>query len=317
MRDMTHSYTLSAATQHDTSPICVWTHMDNTITNESWHTNEWVMSHIWMSHVTHMNESRHAPVLPLDASATQLLYEWGQTWMTHIRLSHGTHMTESCHTPVLPLDASATRHDPNVTWNHTFQTDYINFVRLEYPKDGPHSCAKHYVVMHKCDTTALRFWQAHSCVWRDSLIRACDMTHSFVLVTWLTHVTAQWWALMQLQDTTLSRQTCLRSHVWHDACVCDITPSCVGSRVYGWQWHHDTTHSYVWHDLFICGYFLDGYCSTVQGLLDWFEVDLGFTELLFIQIDLCVMCVFVWHDLFMCGDMTHPYARYDSFIRVT
>jgi len=31
--------------------------------------------------------------------------------------------------------------------------------------------------------------------------------------------------------------------------------------------------------------FLDGYCSTVQGLLDWFEVDLGFTELLFIQID--------------------------------
>ena len=37
--------------------------------------------------------------------------------------------------------------------------------------------------------------------------------------------------------------------------------------------------------------FLDGYCSTVQDLLDWFEVDLGFTELLFIQIDFCVMCV--------------------------
>jgi len=38
--------------------------------------------------------------------------------------------------------------------------------------------------------------------------------------------------------------------------------------------------------------FLDGYCSTVQGLLDWFEVDLGFTKLLFIQTDLCVVCVF-------------------------
>jgi len=37
--------------------------------------------------------------------------------------------------------------------------------------------------------------------------------------------------------------------------------------------------------------FFDGYCSTVQGLLDWFEVDLGFTELSFIQIDLCVVCV--------------------------
>jgi len=31
-------------------------------------------------------------------------------------------------------------------------------------------------------------------------------------------------------------------------------------------------------------FFLDGYCSTVQGLLDWFEVDLGFSELSFIQL---------------------------------
>ena len=42
--------------------------------------------------------------------------------------------------------------------------------------------------------------------------------------------------------------------------------------------------------------FVDGYCSTVQGLLDWFEVDLGFTELSFIQIDLCVQCVFVLYS---------------------
>ena len=43
-------------------------------------------------------------------------------------------------------------------------------------------------------------------------------------------------------------------------------------------------------------FFLNGYCSTVQGLLDWFEVDLGFTELLFIQVDLCVLCVFVLYS---------------------
>ena len=61
--------------------------------------------------------------------------------------------------------------------------------------------------------------------------------------------------------------------------------------------------------------FLDGYCCTVQGLLDWFEVDLGFTELLFIQIDLCVMCVFVLYSpvsLFSCPclDILHclPHA---------
>jgi len=51
-------------------------------------------------------------------------------------------------------------------------------------------------------------------------------------------------------------------------------------------------HCVVWHALF----FFDGYCSTVQGLLDWFEVDLGFTELLFVQIDLCVLCCMAYVD---------------------
>jgi hypothetical protein len=39
--------------------------------------------------------------------------------------------------------------------------------------------------------------------------------------------------------------------------------------------------------------FLDGYCSTVQGLLDWFEVDLGFTKLcLVVYSDWFVYCMF-------------------------
>jgi len=55
--------------------------------------------------------------------------------------------------------------------------------------------------------------------------------------------------------------------------------------------------------------FLDGYCSTVQGLLDWFEVDLGFTELLFIQKDLCVTFVLVLYSpvsLSSCPFFGHP-----------
>ena len=64
--------------------------------------------------------------------------------------------------------------------------------------------------------------------------------------------------------------------------------------------------------LFTC--FLDGYSSTVQGLLVWFEVDLGFTKLLFIQIDLCVLCVFVLYSrvsLFSCPfmDILHLLPR--------
>jgi len=48
----------------------------------------------------------------------------------------------------------------------------------------------------------------------------------------------------------------------------------------------ERTHEYV-HA------FLEGYCSTVQGLRELFEADLGFTKLLFIQTDLCVVCVLV------------------------
>jgi len=42
--------------------------------------------------------------------------------------------------------------------------------------------------------------------------------------------------------------------------------------------------------------------STLQGLLDWVEVVLGFTKLLFMQTALCVVCVleFCTIDVFGC-----------------
>jgi len=57
--------------------------------------------------------------------------------------------------------------------------------------------------------------------------------------------------------------------------------------------------------------FLDGYCSTVQGLLDWFEVDLGFTKLWFIQTDLCVLCAHYQWCLFLMMTVLcmHTYAH--------
>jgi len=57
--------------------------------NESHHTYEWVTSHIWINHGTHMNESRHT-------------YEWAMSrieWVTsHIWMSHVTHINASRHT---------------------------------------------------------------------------------------------------------------------------------------------------------------------------------------------------------------------------
>ena len=84
--------------------------------NESCHTYEWVMSHIWMSHVIHMNESRRA------WNESCRTYEWvmSQVWMSHVThinrahwpmptatnarvmshvwMSHVARMNESCRT---------------------------------------------------------------------------------------------------------------------------------------------------------------------------------------------------------------------------
>jgi len=150
----------------------------------------------------------------------------------------------------------------------------------------------------RCDMTR---W----CAGHDSFIRVpwlihmCAMTHLYV--PWLIHrcdVTrwCVWHALSRTRAMTHSYHL-MYSYVWRDSFtrgtwLIHIT----------WCIHMcDVTHSHVVHDSFICEEWLmytvlDGYCSTVQGLLDWFEVDKGFTELLFIQIDLCVMCVFVLHD---------------------
>ena len=68
---------------------------------------------------------------------------------------------------------------------------------------------------------------------------------------------------------------------------------------------------------------LDAYCSTVQGLLDWFEVDLGFTELSFTQIDSCVLCVFALYSrvslssVLFFGHSALPPARGGSASRVS
>ena len=50
-------------------------------------------------------------------------------------------------------------------------------------------------------------------------------------------------------------------------------------------------HPFMCHTHTVSISVLDGYCSTVQGLLDCLEEDLGFTKLLFTETDVCVVCI--------------------------
>ena len=63
-----------------------------TYMNESCHIYERVMSHIWMSHTTYMNESCHIKIWGLSFVTLRRLV------MSHIWMSHVTHMNEPCHT---------------------------------------------------------------------------------------------------------------------------------------------------------------------------------------------------------------------------
>ena len=74
---------------------------------DSCHTYDWVMSHIWMSHVTRMNESCHThPELQNSRKSQSLglvihMKDSCHTYelvRSHICMSHVTRMNESCHT---------------------------------------------------------------------------------------------------------------------------------------------------------------------------------------------------------------------------
>jgi len=67
--------------------VCQITHM-----NEFWHAYEWVESHIWISHVTHMNHIWMSHVTHMNESCHT--YEWA---MLHIWMSHVTPTNQSCH----------------------------------------------------------------------------------------------------------------------------------------------------------------------------------------------------------------------------
>jgi len=86
--------------------------------NESYHTYEWIISHIWMSHGTHVNELCHT--------------------MSHIWMNLVIHLNGSCHTYEWVMsrtyDASITSHvwmcHLSYEWDmtHTYEcaTSYMN-----------------------------------------------------------------------------------------------------------------------------------------------------------------------------------------------
>ena len=197
--------------------------------NESCHTYEWVMSHLWMT-------SRYICVCSLAFICVAHSYVWHDLCMCDMTYSllqepspllfHACDMTHSY-----------VRHDSfiRVTW----LIDTFDMTRAYVWHD---SFILVTWLIHACDMT-------HSYVWHDLFMRVtwlmhtCDMNHSYVRhdscirVTWLLEVPCSFFIGVLCALRTTLRGKC----EWHDSfiCVTWLIHTCV------------MTHSYVWHESFI------------------------------------------------------------------
>jgi len=93
--------------------------------NESRITYEWVTYHVWMSHIPHMNESR-------------ITYEWV---ISHIWMSHLTRMNESCHTYewVLPFIRVTRINESCHTYEGVMSHTWMSHVTLNESRHTIHN----------------------------------------------------------------------------------------------------------------------------------------------------------------------------------
>ena len=173
--DMTHLYVIWL--------ICMWYDsfvFSNKMLKDAM---ENVVSHVWMSHVTHMSHVTQMSHVTFD-----LIWE---NVVSHIWMSHFAHMNESCYTNEschIPVDWMCDMTRLCVTWLILMFDMTHSFVQIKWSRTPwETSCHTYKLVM-----LHIRY----PYVWHDAflcvpwLIHMCDMTHSyvwhdsFVCMTW-------------------------------------------------------------------------------------------------------------------------------------
>ena len=136
-------------------------------THQSCLTYEWVMSHIWMSHVPHMNESC-------------LTYEWV---MSHIWMSHVSHMNESCLT--YEWKATCVQYQKTTTWSMTHVT-HMNESCLTYKRVMSHTWMRHPRMNQFCLTC--QWVMSHIWISHVSHINVSCCTLECVIYVWISFI---------------------------------------------------------------------------------------------------------------------------------
>jgi len=259
--------------------------------NESCHTNDWVMSHIWMRHVTHVDDhpyvlSFHLLLQLCHTRECVMQYLWMShvtrvneschmyAWvMSHIRMSLVTHMNKSCHIHEWPPMCDLL---PPVVkfWSHTWMCHVnpmheschnyewvVSHVQMMHVTHMNESCHTYEWVMSHIWMSHVTHITSHVTHVKDHpwLIHMCDMPH--LLLHAVTHMNESChtyeWVMAQVQ----TRHVTHMNESWH-------TYECVISHT--WMTTHLTspssqlgllgrlihmcamTHSYMRHDSFTC-----------------------------------------------------------------
>jgi len=209
--------------------------------NESYHTHEQVMAHMWMRHDTH--------------------YEWGTQ---HIWKSHITHEWAYLG---LPLRYKESAMQPGAVCMWYAYVCVCACVCMCYEAYLWNLCGQSPSICR-----AIHIWISPYVTW---LICVCDMTHSyvwqewgvelpalwihratFICVTWLIHTCT--WLIHMFETRKVSYHQLLifvgtRWYVWHDSftCVTWHIHTCRMSALPCLQLFESIEpHSYVWHDSF-------------------------------------------------------------------
>jgi len=178
---MSHIWMRRVADMNESCHMCEWVmaHVRMShVMHKSWRhskicenapKNEYAISHMWMSHGTHMNESWHT-------------YEWV---IAHIWMSHGTHTDGSCHNESCHiLMRHANMNVSCLIWmTHVTYTCHVSYERLMSRINE--SC--HVLMSHvNVDVSHVN----ESCQYEWVMSHMDDLCHVYMsCLIWMSHVT--------------------------------------------------------------------------------------------------------------------------------
>jgi len=252
--------------------------------NETCHAYEWVMSHIWISHVTHISSS-HGPF-----RCFVCVYAWVTS---HIWMSHVAHMNSSCHTfphPTNPFIASSVYMNES---RHTYEWVMLH-IWISHVANISSSHESFHCFVYVCEWVMSRIWMSHvahmnetchACfllprtLWLLRLWYKHDMPHQSVrgvaLIRTTRHIHMRvvphryvWGDALVYLTSLIHACDTIRRHVWgemsnwyawHDLRKCDtwLTPLWISMRLvcqFDWDAWHDVFQFgpldwYAWHDV--------------------------------------------------------------------